>query len=288
MTDYRRDNQLSSSAISRLDDYITEFAEQVIKEARRLNPDDVITSRDIADAYSFINQAPQSYSAELRGSSLTASHAMRLPMIYSAFAGLLSAIAAAILIASPGLSLGSGQIATFVAAFAAYLAALLSFAWVALTWLRARRARSRAVRYAELGVRDSELAYYVAEAMHSTRSAKRSDGTFQTVRFIAQWARLEDRLRRLAQAALKMPEEIASDYPIGPLLEDLTRVGVFDRKRGEEFAQILDVRNRLAHGGRASEAETQVGLDYMDVLEEFLDDHIQFHTLPNGPVPHRD
>lgn len=291
MTDFRHDKQLSASAISRLDDYTTEFAAQVINEAKRLNPDDVVTARDIADAYSLINHAQQTYSAELSGSSLTATRAMRLPMITSAVVGLLSAIAAGILIASlisPGFSLGTERIWTFVSAFAAYIAALLSLGVAAGIWSRDRRVRSRAVRYAELSVRDSNRANYVTAAAHSNRTEKLVDSTLQTVRFIAQWARLEDRLRRLAQVTLRMPEEMASDYPIGPLLSKLTRVGTIDLKQGEEFAKILDVRNRVAHDGRVSEAEIRVGLHHMDVLEDFLDDNIHVHTFPNEHVSKRD
>ncbi|MFI8411100.1 hypothetical protein ACIGB6_01195 [Paeniglutamicibacter gangotriensis] len=282
MTDYSRDSRLSPGALTRLENYTSLFADEIVSEAKRLNPDDVITSRDVVDAYSILNRAPQGIPFDSMEVSWATNRATRRNIIYSALAGILSLIAAVmILVTGPNFLFNGGGIVEYVAIFAAYLAALLSFSAAWFSWLRVRRDRSRAVREAEMGARDAEKAYLYAEAMHSNRSGGRDDDKYQTARFISEWARLEDRLRRLAQLALSMPAEVASDYPIRPLLKMLTEVGVLDSNRGEEFTQIMDVRNRLAHGGRASRAETQLGLDYMDVLENFLDAHIQEHTSPN-------
>lgn len=282
MSSLPRGERLSPAARSRLDDYVSEFVDEIVSEAVHLNPDDIVTSRDITDAHDRLRS--QRHDSDGSMSPIEATRIALQPrsVIFPLMSALASIVTAALLFSvsfrggSNTPSSDSGLI--LVAAFLAYIAALSSMSAILLAWMRARRERARAVRYAELGGRgDEQVAYYFAEAL-SSRATKSDDSAYLTARFIQQWARLEDRLRRLAIEALGMPKDMAEDYPIGPLLSDLTAVGVLDSERGDDFAQILDVRNRLAHGGRASIAETKVSLDYMSVLEDFLDHHIRSHA----------
>ena len=282
MISFPHGERLSPAAQSRLEDYVSEFVDEIVSEAVHLNPDDVVTSRDIGDAYDQLRSKARGYGGSTSPLEATRIALQPRSVIFPLMSALASAATAALLFSVTFRGSGNTPISDngliLVAAFIAYIAALASASAVLLTWMRARRERARAVRYAELGGRDDDkVAYYLAEAL-SSRSTKSDDSAYLTARFIPKWARLEDRLRRLAIESLGMPEEMAEDYPIGPLLSDLTEVGILDSKRGDEFAQILDVRNRLAHGGRAPIAETQVSLDYMDVLEDYLDHHIRSHA----------
>jgi hypothetical protein len=289
MSNVQPNERLSPSARARLDDYISMFANDIVSEAMRLNPEDVVTSRDVGDAFHQLHDKrarPEGWSPSREVTRVTIQpYALVVPLL----SGLASLVTALLLFyvystTNQGI-LESAHIIILIAAFLAYIATLISFSTIFLAYYRLRRQRARAIRYAELGGRDdNDVAYYLAEAL-SSRSTKSDDIKYLTALFIPKWGRLEDRLRRLAIAALEMPEDIAEDYPIGPLLSRLTQVGVLDAERESEFARILDVRNRLAHGGRASVAETQVGLDYMDVLEDLLDARIRSHSAADGWHP---
>lgn len=290
MSSFPRGERLSSAAQSRLDRYVSEFVDEIVAEAVHLNPDDVLTSRDIGDAYEHLHSRRRSSSGPVSPIEATRIAVQPRTVIFPLMSAIAAIVTAALLfyVSFSGRDKisSSDEGLMLVAALLAYIAAITSMSAILLGWMRARRERARAIRYAELGGRDdSQVAYYLAEAL-SSRSSKSDDGAYLTAKFIPKWARLEDRLRRLAIEALGMPEDMAEDYPIGPLLSDLTRVGVLDVERGDEFAQILDVRNRLAHGGRASIAETRVSLDYMDVLEDFLDHHIRTHRSSEGWTAH--
>lgn len=286
MSNYSRGKRLSPAARSRLDNYVSEFADEIVSEAIHLNPDDVVTSRDIGDAYDQLRSKRDN--RQVPTSQVVAAQIVLQPrsVLFPLMSALASVVTFVLLLyvsfPSSSAKQAGNEGLILVAMFLAYVAALASISTILLAWMRARRERARAVRYAELGGRDeNQIAYYLAEAL-SSGSTKSDDSAYLTARFIPKWARLEDRLRRLAIDGLGMPEAMAEDYPIGPLLSDLTRVGILDPERGDEFAQILDVRNRLAHGGRASIAETRVSLDYMDMLEDFLDERIRSHAFPGG------
>lgn len=282
MSNFPPGERLSPAARSLLDDYVSIFADEIISKAVQLNPDDVVTSRDVGDAYEQV-QSKRRGLGEAASSAEAARIALRPGSVVLPLMGLGASIAAAVVLLSEAFSptRGGSDAVILVAGFLAYVAALASASTILLGWMRARRERARAVTYAELGGRDDDqVGLYLAEALAS-KSTKSDDSAYLTALFIRKWARLEDRLRRLAIESLGMSQGIAEDYPIGPLLSDLTQVGVLDSERGNEFAQILDVRNRLAHGGRASIAEIRVSLDYMDVLADFLDHHIRSHASPN-------
>lgn len=283
MNAFARREELSPGARARLHELARDFELRLISEARRLNPDDVLTSRDVADAFDHVASGGESDSVDRAAHNwLTGAATVRMFSVSSIIAGLLAVTAAALALADSWAGAGFDT-GLFLVTALAYLSGAISIATTLVAARVVRRARTRAVRYAEQGGRSTELAYELAEAMEGIQGLKSGpDATISTMRFIRLWAQLEDRLRRLSLVALNMPEELIEDYPIGLLLEELSERSVLNEQHTIEFMQILDVRNRLAHGGRATPGEIKVGLDYMRSLEDYLDDYIQRH-LRTGP-----
>lgn len=269
--------RLSASAQARLREYTSELEARIIAEAETLNPSDVLTSRDIGDAYETYRNSERKAQ---RYSIAHGSPWRRVILIYSAAAGATALVSFGVLIAAQFTDF-AGEYIYFIGAMLAALSGALSVSITFLVFSETRRSRARALELAEAGSHEAELALYVAEAV---RSASRSgaDSTqmaLLTGRFISQWARVEDHVRRLAHVAAGMSVETAADYPIGSLLKTLTMSGIFTEALVSNLRSILDIRNQIAHGGQASIAELTVGLDMMNELETFLDDYLEQHSV---------
>ena len=271
------EHRLSPGATARLDEISSELTAKILWEADRLNPTDTLTARDISDGF----HAVQLASRDEEGSAYRLSQRLRwsrVLVIYAATAGVAALIAGALALVSSFRDFRLPYVEVTVAAFA-LTAGTLMVSIVLLALRESRVSRMRALQYAEES-REMQRSEYALEAARQALHESLNDtGDALLPRFIAQWARLEDRLRRLAQVALGMPSEISTDYPIGGLLRDLIRVGVLDSKRGEDLQDVLDVRNQVAHGRSVSSSDLSMAVRLMERLELFLDDYITDHTL---------
>lgn len=270
----RRISQLSPGARARLQEYAEEFESRIIAEAERLNPNDVLNARDISDAYEVVQARSTDDAASLEYLTDSSARVSRLIQVYAITAasfGIISGVLLMFLRPTAG-----GAVLSVFAPFAAFMAGALALGVVALTVIDGRRRRMVALQMAEHR-RDSELAVFVADTIQSSAKSPHAQNALQIGRFISQWARLEDRLRRLAVVALGMDPNAADGFPIGGLLRRLTDAGVLVDRVAGNIEDILGVRNKLAHGRDTSKAEVQVGLDMMESLETFLDEYIGRH-----------
>lgn len=269
--------RLSPGARALLSELVSDLQDRVIAQAELLNPGDILTARDITDGFRAVqakerdpDSATYRLPQRLRWS--------RVLVMYAAAAGIAAISAGVIGVLGSVLDV-SGVYLNLTVTALALMAGVFAFSIVLLALRESRVSRVRALEHAE-NARDAHRAMDAAEAtaLAAARTTSNSSDVLLP-RFISQWARLEDRLRRLAQVALGMPAETAADYPIGGILRDLIRVGILEPRRGEDLQDILDIRNMVAHGRTVSPTDLSVGVRLMERLEKFLDDNIAEQTF---------
>jgi hypothetical protein len=268
-------NRLSAGARARLAELTSEIESQVIAEAARLNPNDILTARDIGDGFQ----------ATLRGGWVPGNSAdqlarrfqwSRVLMLCLACAALAALGAGAISIIGASAEDGNKYLDLTTGALS-LMAALVAVSIAFIAVRESRLSRGRALLEAE-GADGRVHALDFADTHDEIADAPPKEAPALLPTFIDQWARLDDRLRRLAQVALAMHKEIAADYPIGGLLRRLVSLGVLDKKRGLDLQEVLDIRNQVAHGRAVSPLDLSVGIRLMERLEMFLDDNITEHS----------
>jgi hypothetical protein len=103
-------------------------------------------------------------------------------------------------------------------------------------------------------------------AVYLTRQPSESE---EGARIIILWGEIERRLRALA--ASRLGESIA-ERPLSALIKQLVEKSILDPRMANEIQLLLNMRNRVAHGGRPLEtAELSSSLRSFEKLTEKLD-----------------
>lgn len=277
---------LSEGARSLVAQYSETQASVVVERAAELSPDEILTARDIRDAIRLIEHDQEAATRSLLFDALMPRQEPVSMLVM--LAGGLSLLAGVLALAAhEGWLRASGDVTTWVVVALTYGAASITFTTYFLAARRAKRVRAYALRFAEANARHPLLADRTSEIEdHSPDDdeARDLDASVKNVRFIAGWAQLEDRIRRLAQVTLDLPAATASDYPIGTLLNRLLEAGVFTSDVTESLREVLSTRNRVAHGASLSSADSEAGLHRMATLTQFLDEHISRRSPQRGEI----
>lgn len=271
-----RHSRLSPGAQSLLNEYTEYFQAQLLEEAEKTNPADILNTRDLSDAYDRVQRRERGELSRTLYLAESGTRRTQMVMVYAVAATFIG-LGSALLWVVPNVPWASEQ-RDLLAAAAAAIGGILAGAVVVVTRISERRSRSLAIEIAESQRHLAEISAMTAETFRSSVSNE----SLRIGRFIAQWGRVEERLRLLAVVAVGMDPERADRYPIREMLVLLKRSGVIDDDMVGNLQGVLAVRNKLAHGKDASEAEVQVGLDMMERLESFFDRFIDDHMVEGG------
>lgn len=271
---YLENEHLSPAARARVDEYINLQIEGILVRAKHLNPDDVITARDIQDALDQSGHYLPDYDAHEQ--LYLTEYASRWPSVgdfYVLFAGFLALSAAVFALFGNGWS--ARLDGSFWVALLSFSASALAFSASTYRRITSRKLRSMMMRFAERSSQKSRQ-YRESVDLSSRADEKQADeATPLDVRFILQWSRVEDRLRFLLQNTSKLPTSLVADYPIGRLLQDLSEVGILNDVLGEHLRESLALRNQLAHGKHVSDEDLRLGVNVMSELEKWLEVRIE-------------
>jgi hypothetical protein len=281
--------RMTGAARATLDEYMALYERRIIAEAAHLSPGGILTPGDVVNSV-------EALEARRRGPALNPSV---LSDLYPRGGGwgtiiALATFAIVLLVAGSILNLYSDLPSQWTyALMGAGIGSVVLIVFLMSRGAIGDRSRERKA-FARLAyeVESAEKAHW--DRVNETRAdlhqalgtdrptvekppGRRSSHRTETSEFLQQWMQVEVRIRSLARAELGMDADVVADYPIGPLLDRLTSLGVLDERRSGDIGHILTVRNAVAHGERASEAELRVGLDYLREVETYLDKYAGSH-----------
>lgn len=251
---------MSDAAVQALDELLQARRDEVVKHAREASLHELLTAADVVRAYHTLEERRPS---PVASRTVPSPRSFYLPIIGAVMASIISLVTSYLVfrmgdpqtpvdsvVVTLGLVFGAVSLAMFSALYVVARRISVGYEGRASKAVRRERDRSSASTPDYVNITDLD-----------------------EVSFLNQWLKLEDKLQRLAKAALSNEGKESGPGPLqlGKVMGILLSQGVVDDPLESDFRRVLAIRNTVIHGESVPPHTLHEARTTMRTIEERLD-----------------